>query len=161
MHVRTLDRNFFFLYFFRNICTLFLRTKKIYAHASSKMCTYTIRKKPLPLVHFSYTFGKPPPSPLACVRLLWMPPNIEWMFAILILLSSNITYHISAYFIRKIEKFWNDKKFWKLAHGHLKKSFDNPDINNTVQIQLKIIQIHQCCCQVFWQKWTNRISIFL
>ena len=47
--------------------------------------------------------------------------NIEWMFAILILLS-NITYHISAYFIRKIKKFWNDKNFWKLAHGHLKHS---------------------------------------
>ena len=25
----------------------------------------------------------------------------------------------------------------------------------------KIKGIHICCCQVFWQKWTNRISIFL
>ena len=32
---------------------------------------------------------------------------------------------------------------------------------NSVQYVLNNHYVIKCCCQVFWQKWTNRISIFL
>ena len=51
--------------------TSMLWTKKNLMRARLQKCVRTqFEKKPSPLVHFSYTFGKPP----ACVRLLWMPP---------------------------------------------------------------------------------------
>ena len=56
-------RSRFFPSIFCNICTLFLRTKKFYAHASSKMCTYTIRKKPLPPCTLFVHFWQTPPPP--------------------------------------------------------------------------------------------------
>ena len=69
-------RSRFFSSIFCNICTLFLRTTKFYAHASSKCVRTQFEKTPPPLYTFRTLLANPPP-PLACVRLLWMPPIFE------------------------------------------------------------------------------------
>ena len=131
--------------------------------ARLQICVRTqFENTPSPLVHFSYTFGKPP-LPLACVRLLWMPPMKKCPVQCenkLLILDSKIPYEKGVTSIAK------KCVIWSLCSKVSGRRFNNGIFNMDNTLYEKILycnnsyNVRKYCIQLYIP-YTTCLLIFL